>query len=239
MKKTIIFFTVFLLAIVSLYFLINLRGEIVEEEITLEQTEESNVLRLLNSKEEIVLSYSIEEFKEWANQNWEKIFEETPRFIEDIEGTEVTPEDFQFFDKTSVLSPNKEKIAFSVHSYFVATHMSFIGIIDIKTEKIDLIPDKSRGIVESIIWSPEGTHISYALGTGRARGDYLSVDNVREMKKSFTLTGEDLSEVRFMPRFRELNWKENKLYFKTDHPEKEGNINWSVKKDGSELTKKY
>ncbi len=196
-------------------------------------------LEIFDEEGELVLEYSIEDFNEWMEENWD-VFEEDPQ----VGGRDVEPGTFGWFDRSASISPDFKKIAFSVHDYAVASYASFVGIMEIETGEVSLIKEYNMGSIREIIWSPTSTHIAYTLGTGRAEGDYLSVDSVETLEKEFTLSEKELlerlqDEVDFlMPEFRELNWTEegDRIGFITNTPN-EGRIKWSIKKSGEDLRK--
>jgi|GEM_PF-1863974 len=243
MKKLFIIFILIIVAVLAFILFRAEEPEKPEPSETIEYIAEGETIRVLDKEENVVFEYSIDEFKDWAKENWQDIFEEPPRFAPNIPETEVFPEDFGFFDRTASISPDKEKLAFSVHSYYAASYLSLVGIIDLKTEEPALTAEANRGGVVDIFWSPAGNHLAYALDTGRAQGDYLSVDNVTELEKEFTLSGEDILNVlqnsdyaEFMPHFRDLKWIDQgqRLKFTTDGPEEEA-LAWSIKTQGTDL----
>ena len=242
MKKTLI---VLISVILAVLVFVSLRPTGPEKNI--EYIADGEIIRLLDKEKNVVFEYSIEEFRSWAKENWNSVFEDPPRFAPDMAETEVNPETFHFFDRTAALSPNKEKLAFSVHSYYAASDLSFVGIIDLKEKEPALVAEASRGNIADIFWSPAGTHLAYALGTAQASGDYLSIDNVVEMKKEFTISGEDLLIVLknsdyadFMPNFRNLEWTEDgqSLKFTSNNPEEKGILSWSINEKGTELKRR-
>ncbi len=212
--------------------------EIVSEK-TIQYTENNRAIRIFNDKDELILEYSIEEFNEWAKENWD-IFEETPQVGE----RDIEPENLGWFDEGASISPDSRKIAFSVHDYAIASYTSFVGVMEIETKELNLIKDYSNGSIDELIWSLNSTHIAYTLGTGRAKGDYFSVDNAKTFEKEFTLSGKELSKELnngkeiIMPEFRELNWGEQgeRIEFITNDSD-EGRIKWSIRNNGEDLTK--
>ncbi len=249
MKKTIflIFILISLLAGFFIVFNFSEKKEKGENEEALfgrevRLTEERTGIEVYNKEDEMISRLDFSRFQEWANENWEEVFEETPMFAEDIEETKVTPDSFYFFDEAVALSPKEEKVAFSVHSYFTATHLSFIGIFDIDADKLYMIRKENRGEVDDIFWSPDGKSITYTLSTARAKGDYLSIDNVESLQKEFTLSGEDIErkldyKEALMPRFRDIAWKKEGgvVEFITDIKDLKKEAVWEVGKKGDSL----
>lgn len=213
---------------------------------TVEYADERKTIKVLNEEGEVVFEYTIDEFKNWAQDNWENIFEETPAFVEE---RPVDPQNFSFFDDAAALSPGGEKLAFSVHDYYAATFMSFVGIIDLETGEVSLVDEENRGQIDEFFWSPEGMYLAYALNTAKGGGFFLSNDNVDEMTKEFTLSADDIGETVdsenqiSLPNFRELEWieveEETRLKFTADYLEdgQAGTASWSIDAQGTDLRK--
>ncbi len=201
---------------------------------------EGEVITLIDEQGEVVFEYSFDQFKSWAEENWDDIFTETPAFVEEMP---VLPDDLRAaFDQTAALSPDNDKFAFSVHSYFAATFMSFVGVIDLETGEPELVDKENRGQVEEITWSPEGDYLAYVLHTAEAERFFLSNDNLDNMTKEFTLNGEYLAQSvqgngHTHPNFRELAWKDKRLHFTADIVlnDTEETVEWSIKPDGTDL----
>ncbi len=245
MKKII----VFLIFIVAIGIIVYFFYPSVEEK-TIEYTNNGEKIKILNEKNEIIFEYDIFEFQKWAKENWDNIFETRPAFGE---VREVNPEYFYVFDNTAAISPSNNFLAFSVNDYAVATNISFVGKINIKTKEISLVKDKNIGGIRALIWSPKETHVAYILDTARSAGDYLSVDNILEMKKEFTLSDDDIikalmeeedanyqSEIyaELMPDFRNIKWieKGEKLEFISSSYDKKA-IRWNIDFNGKNLEK--
>ena len=188
--------------------------------------------------------FSIEQWQQWAAENWDNFFPE-PLIIA---GTETQPEDFYGFTNVS-LFPDEERIIFVAVMYRALTEASAIGILDLNTDEIFMININPAGRVEEIIWSPTGEYIAYALGTARDRGDALAVDDVVVKKNSFLLRHgqiasalEDSFPYAFTPQFRDIEWSSDgkKLYFKTNNIGSQpgiakGEVEWTVNADGTGL----
>ncbi len=214
----------------------DLRVEFVPEEGI-----ESQEIRVLNENNEIMFQLSIDELNQWTEDNWD-IFEEAP----EVGGRLVDSDGFGFFDREASISPDNKRLVFSVSDYAVATTVSFVIVVDIDTGEMEMVNKPTRGSVEEYAWSDNGELIAYTLGTARAGGDFLRVDNVLEMKNSFTLSEEELLGVldpdqelvevgQFMPVFSNPEWLDDRLYFSTEHPDSNDQVNWSVASDGLDL----
>ncbi len=246
-KKLTIFVTLFLFLFVWQYPSFTKCGDSpcqqeANSERRIEYGENNQSIKVYET-EELVFKYHIDDFQKWAEEEWETLFPEPPSFGDILT---VHPEELTFFEKSAALSPGNEQLAFSLHRYFAASFMTFTGIVDLSTKKTDLVAAENMGSISDIMWSPKGTHIAYTLHTGRARGDYLSVDNVEKMEKKFTLSEEDIADVLqpdkeyFMPHFNNLQWtKDNeRLNFTTRAPS-DGNdkkVLWSVNRKGNDVT---
>lgn len=222
-------------------------NEVTEETLApagIEYVSEGTILRVVNREDLALAEYAIEDFNVWAEDNWNQFFEVKPTFGE-IRETSFS--DFGWFDRTAALSPGRDRLAFSVHDYAVATSMSFVGVIELSSHFMGLVGDESLGDIEEIIWSPTGGHIAYILNSARARGDGLSVDNMSTLRKEFSLDGRDILEAldlteevsfpEFLPMFDDLVWvTSGSLEFTTISPtEEETTIRWAISSDGSNL----
>ncbi len=204
------------------------------------------IIKVLDEENQVIFEFFHEEFVDWAEDHWEEIFEEIPAFHEEYL---VYPEDLNpFFDETASLSPCGTKFAFSIHDYYTATRMSFVGIVNLQNGEIDLVDQENRGKIDKFYWSPGEDYLSYALDAAEGERYFLSNDNVGQMTKEFTFSEEELREALnageysyFHPDFRELSWREdgNRLEFTSNAPqEKEAEaIFWSVDPHGEDLTK--
>ncbi|MGM0482752.1 MAG: hypothetical protein ACQEP6_02725 [Patescibacteria group bacterium] len=212
-----------------------------QKDLQLKYSEEdtrATKIEILNKEEEAEHSITIEEVSQWMEENW-SVFEEPPK----VAMRQVEPDNFTFFDKTAKFSPDQDKMAFSVNDYAAATTVSFILIMDTESGNLNMVKDPTRGSVEEFHWSKDSRFLAYPLNTARASGDMLSVDDTEDMEKKFTLEEEDLLEAleqeedtTFMPDFRDLKWKDDRIHFTTDSHE-DGDINWSVKYSGEDLRK--
>ena len=213
----------------------NLRIEFIPEEGI-----ESQEIRVLNDDNDIIFQLTIDELNQWTEDNW-GIFEEEP----EVGGRSVDSGGFGFFDRAASISPNNQKIVFSVSDYAVATTISFVLIADFRTEEMSMINEPTRGGIENYYWSEDSSLIAYTTGTGRSRGDFLFVDNVIDFERNFTLEERDLLEIldpnqelidpgQFMPVFEDLEWVEDRLHFTTEHPEN-NQVRWSINRDGIDL----
>lgn len=211
------------------------------KELSVEIGEDLEGLEVIDSGGSIVFSYTIGEWRSWAEENWEKFLEE-PIMIGD---EEMTPDRFYYFNAAAV-SPDFRKLAFATSAYAMATDVSLITVIDMDSLEKSMVSRDSFGQVNNFVWSPEGIHLAYVLDTARAAGDRLSVDNIEEMRKEFTLTDKDILQKLeeetvggqgLLPEFRDLSWSENgqKLFFVTNTGSSGQSASWSIAYNGSGL----
>jgi hypothetical protein len=189
--------------------------------------------------------YTIEQWQEWAKKNWSTL-KLKPIIMGELGVIGDEPEDFVQFNSAS-LSLDKIKIAFAISSKEIAlSTFSITGVLNLETKEVTIIPNILGGSVEKIIWSPNSTHFAYTIGTARAEGDKLSLDDVLNKKNNFVLDGErigtilgETSPVHFIPQFRDLRWSFNgeKLYFKTNGKGSSGETEWVIDVDGTGLKK--
>lgn len=156
-------------------------------------------------------------FKDWAQENWDEIFEEKPSFGE---LREVEIDNFYTFNNTAIISPLGNYLVFSVNDYAALTDISFIGIVDLNKKELSLINKENIGAVQTMLFSPDESYIAYNLDTARSQGDYLTVDNVIERKKEITISTEDILLLsndnceELFPQFGDLYFKStDELYF--------------------------
>ncbi len=214
--KKIVIIVLLVLVVVSLMFFIP-----EEEKKTAKVSEEGETVSVISADGDTVFYYSIEDFREWASDNWESLFDEAPSFGE---LREVDPNNFYRFDKGA--SMYSDMLAFSVNDYAAATTISFVVVMEIESGEMR-ISEKNRGGIDNLFWSPQGDYIAYLLHTARARGEHISVLNVEDMRLEFQLSGEDVE--RDMPQFEDLQWKEERLFFTS------GEDRWSVDLQGEDL----
>ncbi len=233
--KTALPLTILLLILSFLGFIYFSLNEESVSLMTVEYVDRGEVVRVKNGVGEIVFEISIDEFRDWALNNWDDVFDERPSFG-DIR--EVDPNNFYVFDSNGSISPKNNYLVFSVNDYAVLTNISFIILVDIGSGELSMIEDYNQGGVRDIVWSEDENYIAYILDTARAEGEYLTVDNVREMKKEFVVSEEDvhdlytLKEEETLPFFEIVGWDGDNLIFSTKI--KEGLL--SINKKGGEVS---
>lgn len=251
MNKNLILSLVLIILIIGGYFIFfngsSKPQEETPEDLTLEtvrkeENDRIHKLRITDATGREQFVYSIEDFNQWAAENWEDLFQEPPR----VGGRQVNT-NFSFFNDNPDFAPSINKIVFFVNDYAAATTVSFIGVVDINSGETNLIPETIRGGVGNYVWSTENQYLAYKSNTARAVGDYIYVDDIKNMERSFTLsrddvlqrfnTAEEESPTGFNPEFRNLEWKNNYLHFSSTGLDKK-EVQWKIDKEGSNLTRK-
>ncbi len=201
---------------------------------------ESQEIRVVNEEDEIMFQLTIDELNQWTQDNW-NVFEEEP----EVGGRAVDSSAFGFFDRAASISHDNRKMIFSVSDYAVATTVSFVIVADIESGEMNMVSEPAPGNIEDFSWAEDSEMVAYTLGTARAAGDFLSVDDMITFERGFMLSEEELLEVldpeeemvetgQFMPVFQDLEWTEDRLYFTSEDPEN-GRANWSIGKEGADL----
>ncbi len=208
----------------------------IEEEVevmSVEYVERGEEIRVKNNVGSIVFEKTISDFRNWAVDNWDDIFEIRPSFGE---LREVDPQNFYVFDNNASLSPKNNFLVFSVNDYAALTNLSFIVIVDLKEGEMRVINDYSNGQASDIIWSEDENYIAYTLDTARGQGEHLTVDNLLLNKKEFTLSKEDVENLTDFQEessnFNIVGWDDDFVLFSIN---KEGGELFSVNKHGGEI----
>jgi hypothetical protein len=212
-------------------------------------SENNKSLVFVDERGEVVYEYTIDDWQSWARNNFLDVYDE-PITIGD---QEMTAERFDLFGTEAVMSPDRSVAFFSVHTYAILTTISLAGIINVEDREIKMIPQNNNGDVGEIAWSPDNRYVAYTLGTARAMGDFLTVDNVSTAEKSFVLAenailnllreeGSDLELLEnqdiLMPNFRDLEWLNNRrIEFTSDthSDDTRQTARFSISADGTAL----
>lgn len=238
MKKT----AIVLIVITILFLLVIFIPRPGAEEKSAVLSEDRQSFQVLKKDGQVVLNYSINDWRDWAEENWEIILSE-PLAIGD---EEITPDRFYSFNSVA-LAPDFSRIAFSLSAYAMLTDLSLINVINLTDGRVWMMPEGTFGQVGEMVWSPTGRHLAYSLHTARAMGDRLSVDNIANLTKEFVLTDQEIvlglrtegtsDWEELNPNFRELVWSEDgqRLYFLTDSLIQDKTAKWSIKFNGTDL----
>lgn len=175
-------------------------------------------------------TFSVEDWRQWAEPRWSKLYPE-PVKIGDVE---QSPDRFDFIGNAT-LSPDGQKIFFSVTAYAMATTLSLVGVIDAKTPRPRMLKEYSRGDIDGFSWSEDGSVIAYSLGSARAGNDYLRLDDLESFEKITSFSQDEITtalknqdpdyhsgsghpdRMQLKPRFRQMDWQgPHKLRFTTN-----------------------
>ncbi len=204
MKKIIIYSLIFLIVMVLGFFLFPYEIKQDKMIVTYTLSQDGKNIFLYNQVGDLILNYSLDNFKNWAKNNWKQIFPQTPAFGE-IRKVEI--DNFNNFSNLS-MSNSKKYLAFVVSDYAVLTDISFIGLIDLKTQEISLVNNEVIGSPRDIIWSTDDYYIAYLIDTARNQGEYLRVDDILSLEKLRKIETIDIS-ANDSEIFSYLVWEDN------------------------------
>ncbi|GEM_PF-3778544 len=170
--------------------------------------------------------YTLQEWRQDAAGDWQQLFPEPPA----IPGGYLSPDDINEFS-AAALSPAGDRVAFAVNRYVAATDISLVGVLDLISQEMTLLPQEARG-VEEVIWSPSGRQLAFVHNTARARGEELSIASIDEGSELFQVNAEKLANAlgaqdvdvqNFMPGISEVRWTEEgeQIKFSATCPEGE------------------
>ncbi|HEX7005277.1 MAG TPA: hypothetical protein VF168_13925 [Trueperaceae bacterium] len=188
----------------------------------------------VTAADEVILEYTIDEWREWAEENLLSVLG-GPVLIGPYE---QPPSSFRMFGDAA-LSPDGERLALSATTYALLTTASVIGVLELDQRELSVVEEPAFGGVESFHWAPDGRFIAYPLGTARAAGDFLRVDDAVKLEPVVRLDAANLLEAagrsgietgddprEWMPEVRDLDWSEGRLRF-TSNGFGTGELSWS------------
>jgi hypothetical protein len=231
MKKIIIYLLIFIVLSILTIFLFSYEIKQNNLIVSYSLSQEAKRLDFFNKDGDLVSSYSIEDFRTWAKENWSEIFDEAPSFG-DIRPVEI--DNFRNFSKELSISNDKKILAFVVYDYAVLVDLSFIAFIDLKNFQISMIDQEIIGSVRDITWSDNDKYIAYLLDTARTYGDYLRVDELENKSQLYSLEREDIfnyleiSDKQDLITFSHISWEDNQniLNFTTLMGDENEKYNW-------------
>jgi hypothetical protein len=206
--------------------------DLLEKTITI--SDEDDVLFVNNSNDKVVFRYSVESWRGQIKGSWSGLFD----------GEEIGPDDFVRFTAVSPFPEGIKTIVFAISTKDLPTNYSLFFTLNIGTKQLRFLGGKNKGIVGNVVWSPEENYFAYILNSNDQSGVYLTVDNIKTMKKEFTLSKDDILEELeieegeyFNPEFRALKWSEDgsKIFFMTNTNEEDISSMWSIGLGGSGL----
>lgn len=240
MKRRFIYLLLFLFLLIIALFLFPYE---IKQDTNIETyylSQDGKSFDFFNQKGDLVFSYTINDFKNWAKNNWQDIFDETPSFG-DIREVEI--DNFNNFSESFALSNNKDYLAFVVSDYAVLVDISFIAFINLNNREISIIADEKIGSVANIKWSSDDNYLAYLLNTARIQGDYLGLDNFINKKELITIKDEDIIYYLNMENidnnlisFSDLAWIDNNsLMFSSKLLNDDLKFNWQFKVNDNNL----
>ncbi|MDZ7801384.1 MAG: hypothetical protein U5K81_11405 [Trueperaceae bacterium] len=179
--------------------------------------------------------WTVADWRTWAAPRFDEILDEAP----ELAGRTLKAADFDRFGAVAV-HPGGARVAFSVTSYAVLTTVSLVGTLDPASGAVTMVHDAKFGDLEDPTWSPSGRYLAYALGTARASGEMLAIDDTETGRTVAHLDGENLLQAwrrargdvaqpggrPYLPHVRALVWRQDgtALRFVTDRPGEAGDV---------------
>ncbi len=203
-------------------------------------SDEDNAIVVLNDESNIVLRYSVDNWRGQARPLWRNLIAEGMSF----DGEAVLPDSFTRFSAVSPFPDGVKTIIFATSTNAKEQDYSLFWLLNIGTKELSFFGDANKGVVGNIAWSPKETHYAYYLNTEKGSGEYLTVDNIIEKRKEFTISSEDILKQLteddadyFNAEFRALQWdsRGERISFTTNTLEEEIFANWSIALNGTEL----
>jgi hypothetical protein len=192
------------------------------------------------------VEYTLDDWQAWAEVNLEERLGESVRIGEHV----VPPSAFEGFG-AAALAPTHDQVAITTTAYAMLTTVSVVGLLDPADRSLEIV-GQVYGDVDEIVWSPGGRWLAYTLGTARAAGDELRIDDAAVAEPLLALTAVEVLEMAarqgllvaddpqaWLPNFRDLAWSgDDRLLFTTSDPTvaaEEGAVRWSVAPEGADL----
>lgn len=169
-----------------------------------------------------------------------------------IGGVELEVSTFQSFGFAEV-APGGRRALLVATTYAMLTTASVFTLLDPGTGDVAIVAEVAYGEVEAFAWSPDGRYVAYTLGSARANGDGLHVDDVKEGNRLLefdahaalaTDAGASLTAVvdgfEWFPGFRDLVWHDDGVLTFVSHDPalgfEVGEVRWRFDLGDSVLT---
>jgi len=197
-------------------------------------TSDWKAVQVRDANGELVTRFTIRKWRRWAQEN----FAALPFTPIEVAGQELGAERFDIISAASV-SPDGERVIVAVNTYVVATTITVVGLLDLEERSFRVVDELVWGDPAEITWEPNGRLVAYTVGTARANGDGLRVDDTHGHSVVASLDGEALlAELQgskllggdappefWIPQMRDPEWlDESTLSFASNHPTDEGEI---------------
>jgi len=194
----------------------------------------------------VAFAYTIEDWRAWAEERLDAALG-GPVTIGDVELPASTFYAFGFAE----MAPDGRVLVVAT-TYAMLTTASVLTLLDPVTMALEVVAEVAYGDVETIAWSADGRFLAYTLGSPRAYGDGLHVDDLEERRRVLDLdarsvlasaAGAALGAVvdgfGWFPVFRDLAWGDHgALAFATHDPAagaEEGELRWRFDVGSGEL----
>ena len=194
----------------------------------------------------VAFTYTIEDWRAWAEEHLDAALGE-PLTIGDVEMPASTFYAFGFAE----MAPDGRVLVVAT-TYAMLTTASVLTYLDPDTLELEVVAEPAYGDVEALAWSPDGRFVAYSLGSARAFGDGLHVDDLEQRRRLLDLdarsalasaAGSALGAVvdgfGWFPAFRDLAWDDDgALVFATHDPAagaEEGELRWRFDVGSGEL----
>lgn len=131
---------------------------------------EGTTVTFENAEDEILFVTTLPAWREWAVGDPVRL-DENPVRLGDA--AELGPDTFFRFG-VAVPTPDGCEVVLSAMSYAIATDVAFLVRARMDGDFVRYGP-VTFGVIEGPTWSPDGSHLAFAVGTARASGDGLEV----------------------------------------------------------------
>jgi hypothetical protein len=192
-------------------------------------------------------TYAIADWRAWAEEHLEAALG-GPVTVGDVE---LPPSTFYAFGHAEVI-PGGARVLLVATTYAMLTTASVLTLLDPATLALEVVAEVAYGDVDTTAWSADGRFLAYTLGSARASGDGLHVDDLASLRRILELdarsalasdAGAALGAVvdgsEWLPAFRELAWgSDGALVFVTNDPAagaEEGGLRWRFEPGSGEL----
>lgn len=218
-----------------------------DREVRVELSDDFQTVTAFAPDGAVAFTYTIENWRAWADEHLADALG-SPVTIGDVEMPASTFHTFGFAEMT----PDGRRVLLVATTYAMLTTASVLTYLDPDTLDLEVVAEPAYGDVEALAWSPGGRFVAYSLGSARAFGDGLRVDDLEARRRVLELdahavlasaAGSALGAVvdayGWFPAFRDLAWSDDgALAFTTHDPAvgaEEGELRWRFDVGSGEL----
>jgi hypothetical protein len=151
------------------------------------------------------------------------------------------------------VTPDGDRVLLVATTDAMLTIASVLTLLDPATLALEVLAEVEYGDVEATAWSADGSFLAYTLGSARASGDALHVDDLASRRRILDLDARSAlaSEVgatlggvvdafEWFPAFRDLAWaSDDAVEFVTNDPAagaEEGELRWRFDLESGDLS---